>query len=135
MHFFDQRIAGIAILVLWALPALAKGMATGSLLKDKPKGGVWIWLTYVFNFLYLLEGALCAAILLIVRFGTPGPRIGLGAAGMLLYALGCILMSWALLTLRGNSQVGEELSRASDELVTRGCAGYAANDTRSVGTP
>ena len=54
MRILNQRIAGIIILLLWAMLVVAKGMATGSLLKDRPQGGVWMWLTHVFNFLFLL---------------------------------------------------------------------------------
>jgi protein-S-isoprenylcysteine O-methyltransferase Ste14 len=131
MHLLDQRIAGIIILLLWAMLVVVKGMATGSLLKDRPQGGVRMWLTHVFNFLFLLVATPLAAILLIIRrpqaldptplaLGTPGLRAGIGAAGMLLYGAGCILLAWALFTLRGNYQVGGNAPRASDELVTRG---------------
>jgi protein-S-isoprenylcysteine O-methyltransferase Ste14 len=131
MHFLNQRTAGIFILVLWAMLMVVKGMATGSLLKDRPHGGVWIWLTHVFNFLFLLVATPLAAILLIVRrpealyptplvLGMSGLRTGIGVAGMLLYGTGCILLAWALFTLRQNYQVGGSGPRASDELVTRG---------------
>ena len=120
MHLLDQRIAGIIILLLWAMLVVAKGMATGSLLKDRPQGGVRMWLTHVFNFLFLLVATPLAAILLIIRraqaldpaplaLGTSGLRAGIWVAGMLLYGAGCILLAWALLTLRGNYQVGETL--------------------------
>jgi len=131
MHLFNPRIAGIAILLLWAMLVVVKWMATGSLLKDRPQGGVWIWLTHVFNFLFLLVATPLAAILLIVRrpealapaplaLGASGWRTGMEVAGMLLYGTGCILLAWALFTLRGNYQVGGSVPRASDELVTRG---------------
>lgn len=131
MHLLDQRIAGIIILLLWAMLVVAKGMATGSLLKDRPQGGVWMWFTHVFNFLFLLVATPFAAILLIIRrpqaldatplaLGTSGLRAGIWVAGMLLYGAGCILLAWALFTLRGNYQVGGNAPRASDELVTRG---------------
>ena len=131
MHLLDQRIAGIIILLLWALLVVAKGMATGSLLKDKPQGGVWMWLTHVFNFLFLLVATPLAAILLIIRrpqaldptplaLGTSGLSAGVWVAGMLLYGARCILLAWALVTLRGNYQVGGNAPRASDELATRG---------------
>ena len=131
MQLLNQRTAGIIVLLLWAMLVVVKGMATGSLLKDRPHGGRWIWLTHVFNFLFLLVATPLAAILLIIRrpealdptalaLGTPGLRIGIGAAGMLLYGTGCILLAWALFTLRRNYQVGGCVPRASDELVTRG---------------
>lgn len=131
MHLFDQRSGGIIILLLWAMLLAAKGMATGSLLKDRPQGGVQMWLTHVFNFLFLLVATPLAAVLLIIRrpqalhptplaLGASGLRAGIWAGGMLLYGAGCILLAWALFTLRGNYQVGGNAPRASDELVTRG---------------
>jgi len=128
MHLLNQWIAGIIILLLWAMLVVVKGMATGSLLKDRPQGGVWNWLTHVFNFLFLLVAIPLAAILLIIEAlhptalapGTLGLRTGIGAVGMLLYGTGCILLAWALFTIRGNYQVGGSSPRASDELVTGG---------------
>ena len=131
MYLLDPRIAGIVILLLWAMPVAAKGMATGSLLKDRPQGGAWMWVTHVFNFLFLLLATPLAAILLIMgrtqaldltplALGTPGLRAAIEGAGLLLYVAGCALMTWALFTLRGNYQVGGNAPRASDELVTRG---------------
>jgi protein-S-isoprenylcysteine O-methyltransferase Ste14 len=121
MHLLNQRVAGIIILLLWAMLVVVKGMATGSLLKDRPHGGVWIWLTHIFNFSFLLVATPLAAILLIVRRpDTLALRTGIAVAGMLLYSAGCILLAWALFTLRGNYQVCGNVPRASDELVTRG---------------
>ena len=131
MYLLDRRIAGIVILLLWAMPVAAKGMATGSLLKDRPRGGLRTWFTHVFNFLFLIVATPLAAILLIIRrpqnldpaplaLGTSGLRAGIWVAGMLLYGAGCILLAWALFTLRGSYQVGGNVPRASDELVTRG---------------
>lgn len=131
MHLLTQRSTGITLLLLWAMLVTVKWKATGSLLKDRPRGGRWIWLTHVFNFLYLLVATPLAAILLIIgrpqaldpvspALGTPGLRTAMGLAGVLLYAAGCMLLAWALLTLRGNYQVGGNVPRASDELVVRG---------------
>ena len=82
MHLFNQRIAGIIILLLWAMLVVVKAIATGSLLKDRPRGGVWVWLIHIYNFLFLLVAAPLAAVLMIVRnrqaFGTPGWLTGLG---------------------------------------------------------
>ena len=131
MHLLDQRIAGTVILLLWAMLVVSKRKATGSLLRDRPRGGGLMWLTHIFNFLFLLVAIPFAAILLIIRraqaldpaslaLGTSGLRAGMWVAGMLLYGAGCILLAWALLTLRGNYQVGGNAPRASDVLVTRG---------------
>lgn len=124
MHLLNQRIAGIIILLLWAMLVVVKAIATGSLLKDRPRGGIWIWLIHIYNFLFLLVAAPLAAVLMIIRhrqsFRTSDLLTGLGVAGILLYAAGCILLAWALLTLRRNYQVGGCVPRASDELVMRG---------------
>ena len=131
MQFLDQRILGIIVLLLWAMLVVVKKMTTGSLLRDRPHGGVWIWLTHVFNFFFLLVANPLAAILLLVpraqaldpthlRLEAPSLLTGLGAAGILLYAAGYILLAWALSTLHGNYQVGGSDPRASDELVVRG---------------
>jgi protein-S-isoprenylcysteine O-methyltransferase Ste14 len=131
MQFVSQRIDGIAVLLLWTLLVAVKWAATGSPLKDRPKGGVWIWLTRIFNFLFLLAAVpLAASTMLLGQRAALGPaqgalwapslRTGMGIAGLLLYCAGCLLMAWALLTLRGNYQVGGNAPRASDELVTRG---------------
>ena len=131
MRLLDQRLAGIIILLPWAMLVVAKGMATGSLLRDRPQGGVLMWLTHIFNFSFLLVAIPLAATLLILgrvevlnpgsqAIGTSGPHAVIWVAGMLLYGAGCILLAWALLTLRSNYQVGGNTPRASDELVTRG---------------
>jgi protein-S-isoprenylcysteine O-methyltransferase Ste14 len=110
---------------------VVKGMATGSLLKDRPHGGVWLWLIHVFNFLFLLAATPLAAVLLIIprpeasdpaplALGTPGLRTGVEVAGLLMYGAGCILLAWALFTPRRNYQVGGNVPHAADELVTRG---------------
>jgi protein-S-isoprenylcysteine O-methyltransferase len=119
MWVLDQRILGIIILLLWAMLVIAKWLATGSLLKDRPQGGVWIWLIHLFNFFFLLVVNPLAAILLIVR--PPQALLpGLEPAGMLLCAAGYLLMAWALFTLRANYQVGGNAPRTSDALVTSG---------------
>ncbi len=126
MHFLDQRVAGIVVLLLWVALVAAKGMATGSLLKDRPQGGIGMWAVHVFNFLFLLVATPLAAALLIMRRApalNPAPqglRAGVWVAGMLLYAAGCLLMAWALFALRRNYQVGGNAPRVSDELITRG---------------
>jgi protein-S-isoprenylcysteine O-methyltransferase Ste14 len=121
MQLLNQRIAGIVILLVWAMLVVVKGMATGFLLNDRPRGGVRIWLVHVFNFLFLLVATPLATILLIVRRPDAlGLRTSLGVAGIVLYGAGCIVLCWALCALRGNYQVGGNVPRASDELVTRG---------------
>ncbi len=38
----DQRVLGSIVLMLWAVLAAVKK-------RDKPQGGVWLWLIHVFN--------------------------------------------------------------------------------------
>ncbi len=113
-----QPAVGIFVLLLWAMVVVAKELGTGSLLKDRPQGGVWLWLVHIFNFLFLLAAVPLAAILL--QAEPPAPANFLRIAGLLLYAAGCILMAWALLTLRTNYQVGGNAPRSADKLVTSG---------------
>lgn len=131
MWVLDQRIFGIIILLLWAMLVIAKWLATGSLLRDRPQGGMWIWLVHIFNFFFLLVVNPLAAILLIAGpaqaihadhqpSGTQGLPAGLAPTGLLLCAAGYILMAWALFTLRGNYQVGGNPPRASEEFVAKG---------------
>ncbi|HNY38833.1 MAG TPA: isoprenylcysteine carboxylmethyltransferase family protein [Bryobacteraceae bacterium] len=119
MWFFDQRFLGIIILLLWAMLVVAKWLATGSLLRNRPQGGAWIWFIHLFNFFFLLVVNPLAAILLIVR-PPQAHLIGLEPAGMLLCTAGYLLMAWALFTLRANYQVGGSAPRTSDALVTSG---------------
>ncbi len=119
-----DRFIGIVILLLWAVLVFVKKWATGSLLADKPSGGVWMWLVHIFNFAFLLAANPLAAILLMVSPASTGDSLAFSAAlrlaGLLLSAAGSVLLVWALATLRRNYQVGGNPPRASDELVTRG---------------
>jgi protein-S-isoprenylcysteine O-methyltransferase Ste14 len=123
MEILD-RLFGMIVLVLWAMLVLVKRWATGSLLGDRPNGGVWIWLVHVFNFSFLLVANPLAAVLLMSSrtrgSDSPGLSAALGAAGVLVSAVGCFLMAWALATLRRNFQVCGNPPRNSDQLVTRG---------------
>lgn len=65
MHLLDQRTLGIVILILLAGLVIIKRMATGSILKDRPKSSLRIWLTHIFNLFFLLFVNPLAAILLI----------------------------------------------------------------------
>jgi protein-S-isoprenylcysteine O-methyltransferase Ste14 len=131
MQFLDQRVLGATILLLWGMLVAIKKITTGSLLRDRPRGGAWLWLTHVFNFFFLLVVNPLAAILLIfphvealdpthLPVESPGLLTALRAAAMLLCAIGYFLLAWALVTLRRNYQVGGCDPRTSDELVTRG---------------
>jgi hypothetical protein len=44
MHLLDQRVLGVSILVLLAAVVLVKRAATGSFFRDRPEGGLQLWL-------------------------------------------------------------------------------------------
>ena len=124
MESLDRRIFGIVILALWGMLVAVKRLTTGSLLGDRPNGGVGVWLVHIFNFSFLLAANPLAAVLLIFprkpAIAPQGLLAALGAAGMLVSAAGYILMAWALIALHRNYQVGGNPPRSSDEFVTRG---------------
>jgi protein-S-isoprenylcysteine O-methyltransferase Ste14 len=118
------------MLLLLGLLVVTKRVATGSVMREKPQGNVWIWLVHIFNFIFLLAVNPVVALLLVARrlealdpthlsVGTPrllAPEI----AGLAFYAAGLLLMAWALMTLRSGYQVGGSAPRSSDKLVARG---------------
>ena len=53
MHLLDQKILGIAILLLLGMLVIVKQVATGFIL-DKPKGNFMVQLVNVFNLFFLL---------------------------------------------------------------------------------
>ncbi len=124
MEGVARQIYGIIIFLLWAMLVFVKRWATGSLLGDRPSGGVWVWLVHIFNFSFLLVANPVAAIMLIFfrtqTSNSSGLFAALDAAGVLLSAAGHVLLAWALLTLSRNYQVGGNPLRVSDELVIRG---------------
>ncbi len=121
MEVLDRRIAGTIILLLWAMLVFVKRRATGTLLGDRPSGGAGLWLVHLFNFSFLLVANPLAAAVLMIPGAKPHSEPAFAPqwyAG--LYAAGCMLLAWALLTLRRNYQVGGNPPRASDEFVRRG---------------
>lgn len=131
MHFLGERTLGIAILLLLGMLLVVKQIATGSLLRDKPQGNLWIWLTHIFNLFFLLIANPLAAILLLTRhleasdpthlaIAAPHLPAAIELAGLLLYLTGHLLMAWALLTLEHNYQAGGSAPRPPDRLVTVG---------------
>ena len=131
MHLLDQRTLGIVILLLLGMVVIVKRMATGCILKDKPKGNLWIWLTHIFNLFFLLVANPLAAMLLITRrleavdathlaIDVPWLLMAMEAVGIVLYVTGFLLMAWALIRLGSNYQVGGSAPRAADEIVTVG---------------
>jgi protein-S-isoprenylcysteine O-methyltransferase Ste14 len=130
MHLLDQRLLGILILFLLGMLVVVKQMATGSII-DKPHGNSLIQLVNVFNLFFLLVVNPLAAILLILRrlesidpthlsIEIPWPLTVLELAGLLVYGIGFLLMSWALLRLRGSYQLGGSMPRPIDDLVMKG---------------
>jgi protein-S-isoprenylcysteine O-methyltransferase Ste14 len=130
MHLLDQGTLGIVILLLLGMLVIVKQMATGSIL-DKPKGNLWVWLVNLFNLFFLLIANPLAALFLITRrfeafdpshlgVGVSWLLTGLEIGGLALYGTGHLLMAWALISLRGNYQVGGSAPRAADQMVIVG---------------
>ncbi len=130
MHLIDQRILGILIWILLAVLVTAKQIATGSIL-DKPRGAFLVQLVNIFNLFFLLVvNPLVAILFLLRRLDTidptrlvvenPGVLITLEVVGIVLYAAGFLLMTWALTGLRRNYQLGGSLPRDTDKLVIVG---------------
>ena len=131
MHLLDQRTLGIVILLLLAVLVITKQRATGSILKDKPKGNLRVWLTHIFNLFFLLLANPLAALLLITKhlesvdpthlaLGMPWLQMGVEIGGIALYAMGFLLMAWALESLGRHYQAGGSDPRFSDEMVMKG---------------
>ncbi len=131
MHLLDQRTLGIAMLFMLALLVVVKRVATGSIMRDTPAGGAWLWVVHVFNLFFLLVANPLAAVLLLMRrFEVLDPThvtvesrpilISLEAAGAVFYVAGFALMGWALLSLRGSYQAGGTAPRADDAFIARG---------------
>jgi len=131
VHLLDQKTLGIVNLFLLAGLVIIKRMATGSILKDRPKSNLRIWLTHIFNLFFLLIVNPLTAILLItghleavdptrlamdVSWFLMGAEIG----GLVLYVEGFLLMGWALISLGRNYQAGGSDPRAADGMVMGG---------------
>jgi protein-S-isoprenylcysteine O-methyltransferase Ste14 len=130
MHILDQRILGIAILFLLGMLVTAKRVATGSIL-DKPKGNLLMQLVNIFNLFFLLVVNPLAALLLVTRslpamdpahvtINEAWILMGMEIVGLILYVLGFFLMSWALITLGRNYQLGGSVPRSEDTMVMNG---------------
>ncbi len=130
MHLFDQRILGIAILFLLGMLVTVKRATTGSVL-DKPKGNLMVQLVNIFNLFFLLVVNPLAAILLITRcmaaidpthitINVPWVLTVLEIVGLALYAIGFLLMAWALIALGRNYQLGGSAPRSEDKMVMNG---------------
>jgi protein-S-isoprenylcysteine O-methyltransferase Ste14 len=126
----DQRTLGVVILSLLGLLVVTKLGTTGSPLKDRPQGGLGLWLTHIFNLSFLLIVNPLAGVLLVARgvaldpthlVVEPAWAEGLcQAAGLILSVAGYLLMGWALLSLRGSYQAGGSAPRATDRMIVAG---------------
>ena len=124
MHLFGHKALGITILVLLGFLVLVKRLATGSFVEYPSTGNLWTRLTNYFNLFFLLVLIPVAAVLLIAGYPETidGPQFvsNMEIAGLVLYVAGCMLMAWALLSLRGNYQLGGSAPRGVDEMVIGG---------------
>ncbi len=131
MHLLDQRTLGIVMLLLLSMLVTIKLLATGSILKDRPKGNLRTWLTHIFNLFFLLIVNPLAAILLItghlevvdptrLAINRPWLLMGVEIGGIGLYVMGFLLMGWALIRLGRNYQAGGSDPRADDGMVMDG---------------
>jgi protein-S-isoprenylcysteine O-methyltransferase Ste14 len=129
MYLIDQRIFGIVIVLLLGMLVVTKQVTTGSIL-DKPKGKFLVQLVNVFNLFFLLIVNPLVAILLITRHlaTVDATRLDivnpwlliLSITGIVLYVAGFLLMTWALISLRSNYQLGGSTPRDTDQLVIVG---------------
>jgi protein-S-isoprenylcysteine O-methyltransferase Ste14 len=130
MHLLDQKILGIAILLLLGMLVIVKRVATGSIL-DKPKGNLLVQLVNVFNLFFLLVVNPLSAILLITdRLPKSDPtHLTINAqwittvveiVGLVLCVAGYFLMAWALITLGRNYQLGGSAPRPEDKMISDG---------------
>jgi protein-S-isoprenylcysteine O-methyltransferase Ste14 len=130
MHLFDQRVLGIAIALLLLVLVVVKLRATGSLL-EKPKAGLLLQIVNIFNLFFLLIVNPVAAILLILRrleavdvtrmiLDVSPALIAVEILGLVLLVTGYLLMSWALIRLGRNYQLGGSAPRSTDQMITDG---------------
>jgi len=67
MQGLDQTVAGAVVLLMLGVLVVVKRVATGSIVRDRPDGGPFLWLTHVFNLLFLLVANPLAGLLLVTR--------------------------------------------------------------------
>ena len=131
MHIIGERTLGIAILILLAVLVLVKKAASGSILRERPRGEPLLWVVNLFNLFFLLIVNPLAAMLLIadrlqlvdpthVAIGRPLVLDMLEIAGAVLYVGGCLLMTWALVSLGRSYQVAGNAPRSDDAMIMNG---------------
>ncbi len=130
MVLLNQRIFGIAILLLLGGLVIIKRLATGSIF-DRPQGSFLVQVVNIFNLFFLLVVNPLAGILLTARrmeaidftrmaVGTPRLLLILEIVGAAAYVTGFFTMAWALVTLGRNYQLGGSAPRVTDGIVTGG---------------
>jgi protein-S-isoprenylcysteine O-methyltransferase Ste14 len=131
MNGLDQTILGAVILLMLGVLVVVKRMSTGSIIREKPEGGIFLWFTHIFNLFFLLIVNPLAGLLLVTRrldkldpthitITVPWILFGLELVGLVLFVFGYLLMAWALLFLRHNYQVGGSVPRSEDTMVIDG---------------
>ncbi len=129
-EFPDERVLGVAMLIVMAVLITVKVRATASFV-DLPTGQPLVKLVNIFNLLFLLVGNPLAAVLLITRTAaTADPthvavegRLALAAirlVGLVLYVGGYALMAWALGVLGRQYQPGGAVPRSGAQMVVAG---------------
>jgi protein-S-isoprenylcysteine O-methyltransferase Ste14 len=130
MDSLDQRILGIAILLLLSMLVTVKRLATGSVL-DAPKGTLMVQIVNAFNLCFLLVLNPLVAILLITRRLTVvdpthitvvDPTIGAAVeiGGAVVYVMGYLIMAGALIALGRSYQLGGNAPRSEDRMIVKG---------------
>ena len=130
MHLLGQSTLGILMLLSIVMLVIIKQLTTGSIL-EIPTGVLRVRLANIFNLFFLLIVLPVSAILLITRkmevsdsshltFNSSGLLLGLEIVGIVLYVFGYFLMTWALINLRRNFQLGGSSPRSGDEMVRNG---------------
>jgi len=130
MVLLDGKILGLVILIFLGVLVVVKQMATGTVL-DRPKGNLLVQLVNSFNLFFLLIVNPLAAMLFITRrqelidltriiINVPWLLTVWEMAGLVIFALGYLLMVWALITLGRNYQLGGSAPRSEDNVVMAG---------------
>ena len=131
MHLIGATALGVLVACVLAALVAAKRLATGSVLDERPGGGLLVKAVNVFNLAFLLVVNPVVAVLLLggrleawdvtrVEIPSGWPRSGVETVGIASYLAGAGLMMWALLTLRSSYQLGGMAPRSRDALVTAG---------------
>ncbi len=130
MFIIDQRVLGIAILFLLGMTVTIKRVTTGSIL-EKPHGSLFVHIVNIYNLFFLLIVNPLTAILLItyhlpkidpthITINKAWILIVVEMIGLAMYITGYLLMTWALIALGRNYQLGGSAPKPTDSLVVSG---------------